>query len=156
MQDAERKKFDRVLVKSLSRWARDTVDSITLVRKLKRYGISLVTMDDNYNSFEDDNEMKLQMYSMFAQQESESASVRVKFGIAEKARNGIFHGTPPYGYDKVKGRLVPNLQHAQTVRLIYRLYLYEGWGWAKIANYLTEHAVPSSRTQTCDNFQRIV
>lgn len=145
MQDAENGKFDVVLVKSLSRWARDTVDSITLVRRLKSYGIRLITVDDNYDSFEDDNEMRLQMYSMFSQQESESASVRVKFGIAEKSRNGIFHGTPPFGYDKVKGKLVLNPQHAETVRLIYRLYLYEGWGWYKIANYLTDQKVPSPR-----------
>ncbi|SDO18609.1 Site-specific DNA recombinase [Paenibacillus sp. yr247] len=145
MQDAEQGKFDVVLVKSLSRLARDTVDSITLVRKLKSYGVVLITVDDNYNSFEDVNEMRLQMYSLFAQQESESASVRVKFGIAEKSRNGVFHGTPPYGYDKVKGKLVPNPQHAETVRLIYRLYLHEGWGWQKIANYLTDKKIPSPR-----------
>ncbi|QSO50154.1 recombinase family protein [Alicyclobacillus curvatus] len=145
MKDAESRKFEVVLVKSLSRWARDTVDSITLVRRLKSYGICLITVDDNYNSFDDVNEMRLQMYSMFAQQESESASVRVKFGIAERSRNGVFHGTPPYGYDKVAGKLVPNPQHAQTVRLIYRLYLYEGWGWQKIANYLTDKKVPSPR-----------
>ncbi|WP_219819075.1 recombinase family protein [Paenibacillus sp. UNC499MF] len=54
MKDAEKGKFDVVLTKSLSRWARDTVDSITLVRRLKSYGICLMTVDDNYNSFQDD------------------------------------------------------------------------------------------------------
>lgn len=146
MKDAEQRKFDAVLVKSLSRWARDTVDSITLVRKLKSYGIVLITVDDNYNSFEDENEMKLTMYSMFAQQESESASKRVSFGIAEKSRKGVFHGTPPYGYDKVNGKLVPNELHAPTVQLIFRLYLKENWGWQKIANYLTDKKVPTPRT----------
>ncbi|MDU4695847.1 MAG: recombinase family protein [Paenibacillus sp.] len=145
MKDAELRKFNAVLVKSLSRWARDTVDSITLVRKLKSYGIVLITIDDNYNSLEDRDEMKLTMYSMFAQQESEAASKRVSFGIAEKSRKGVFHGTPPYGYDKVKGKLVPNPIHAPTVQLIFRLYLQENWGWQKIANYLTDKGIPTPR-----------
>lgn len=145
MRDAEQRKFDAVLVKSLSRLARDTVDSITLVRQLKSYGIVLITVDDNYNSFEDENEMRLTMYSMFAQQESEAASKRVSFGIAEKSRKGVFHGTPPYGYEKVNGMLVPNPIHAPTVQLIFRLYLHENWGWQKIANYLTDKGIPTPR-----------
>jgi DNA invertase Pin-like site-specific DNA recombinase len=145
MRDAALGKFDVVLAKSISRWARDTVDSITLVRQLKSMGIVLITVDDNYNSSEDHNEMKLTMYSMYAQQESEAASQRVKFGIAEKSRKGVFHGTPPYGYDKINGKLVPNPIHAPTVKMIFDLYLHKNWGWQKIANYLTEQGIPTPR-----------
>lgn len=64
---------------------------------------------------------------MFAQQESESASRRIKFGIAESSRKGVFHGTPPFGYNKIKGKLVLN------------------WGFQKIANYLTDQSIPTPR-----------
>lgn len=58
---------------------------------------------------------------------------------------GRFHGTPPYGYDKVKGRLVPNVTHAPTVKLIFDLYLRKGMGMQAIANYLTDKKVPTPR-----------
>jgi site-specific DNA recombinase len=104
-----------------------------------------MSVEDSYDSFVDDGEMKLTLHSMIYQQESENISKNVKFGIAEKSRHGIFHGTPPYGYDKVKGRLVPNVTHAPTVKLIFDLYLSKGMGMQAIANYLTDKKVPTPR-----------
>lgn len=145
IKDAERREFDVVLIKSISRWARDTVDSISLIRKLKNYGIRLMSIEDSYDSFIDDGEMKLTLHSMIYQQESENISKNVSFGIAEKSRNGIFHGTPPYGYDKIKGKLVPNPIHAPTVQFIFDLYLNKGMGQQGIANYLTERGIQTPR-----------
>lgn len=145
MGDASQGEFDVVLIKSISRWARDTVDSISLVRRLKSCGIRLMSVEDSYDSFVDDGEMKLTLHSMIYQQESENISKNVKFGIAEKSRHGIFHGTPPYGYDKVKGKLMSNALHAPTVKLIFDLYLNKGMGMQAIANYLTEKEVPTPR-----------
>jgi DNA invertase Pin-like site-specific DNA recombinase len=145
MDDAHKKKFDIVLIKSISRWARDTVDSITLVRSLKSLGIRLMSIEDCYDSFQDDDEYKLTNLSVFAQMESQRIATRVSFGITEKSRKGVFHGTPPYGYSKENGKLVPNPLHAPTAKLIFDLYLNQGWGTQKIANYLTSQGVPTPR-----------
>ncbi|GEB32186.1 recombinase family protein [Brevibacillus parabrevis] len=146
MRDAEQGGFDVVLIKSISRWARDTVDSLTLVRKLKSFGVTVISAKDGYNSSEDDGELRLTIFSMLAQSQSEDISTNVSFGIVEKSRKGVFHGTPPYGYDKIRGQLVPNPLHAPTVKLIFRLYLEEGWGMQKIANYLNAHNIPTPRS----------
>lgn len=146
MNDAKNKKFDVVLVKSLSRWARDTVDSITLTRTLKSLNINLICIEDNYNAFQDENEMKLTMCSMMAQSESDTISKRSKFGIREKSRKGSLHGGAPYGYDKLNGKLIPNTYTSTIVMQIYDLYLRKGWGMQKIANYLTDNNIPTSRS----------
>lgn len=74
MEDAEQRKFEIVLIKSVSRWARDTVDSITLVRQLMSYGIRVMSVEDNFDSFDDGAEFKLAIYSALAQQESDTIS----------------------------------------------------------------------------------
>lgn len=146
MKDAEQRKFEIVLIKSVSRWARDTVDSILLVRQLMSFGIRVMSVEDNFDSFDDGAEFKLAIYSALAQQESDTISKRVKFGISVKSREGKFHGSlPPYGYEKVKGKLELHPIHSQTVRHIFDLYLREGWGMQKIANYLTAKKFPTPR-----------
>ncbi|WP_164463761.1 recombinase family protein [Niallia circulans] len=145
MKDAEKQMFDVVYVKSISRWARDTVDSLNLIRKLRSLNIRLRSITENYDSFTDQNEFFLTIHSAVAQQESELTSARIKFSTAETARKGKHHGTPPYGYNKVNGRLVPSPLHSITVQEIFKLYLYEGWGVQKIANYLTSNNVPTPR-----------
>ena len=92
MKDAEQRKFEIVLIKSVSRWARDTVDSILLVRQLMSFGIRVMSVEDNFDSFDDGAEFKLAIYSALAQQESDTISKRVKFGISVKSREGKFHG----------------------------------------------------------------
>lgn len=145
MIDAENKRFEVLLIKSLSRFARDVVDGLTLIRALKSYGIKVMTIDENYNSELDKGEMLLMAYFMVAQQESEAASRRIKFGIAEKSRKGIFHGSAPFGYINEKGKLFPHEEYANVVKLIFDLYLDSDWGFQKIANYLTDTKIPTPR-----------
>jgi len=145
MIDAANRLFEVLLIKSLSRFARDVVDGLMLIRALKSYGIKVMTIDENYNSENDKNEMLLMAYFMVAQQESEAASRRIKFGIAEKSRNGIFHGSAPFGYVNEKGKLFPHEEYANVVKLIFDLYLDSNWGFQKIANYLTDTKIPTPR-----------
>jgi site-specific DNA recombinase len=92
------------------------------------------------------DELQLTVISAVNQRQSEDTSYNVSWGIAVKSRNGIFHGTPPFGYDKVKpGKLVPNPVHAPTVQLIFDLYLNKGMGVQAIANYLNEKGILPSR-----------
>jgi len=146
MRDANQGKFDVVLVKSISRWARDTVDSISLVRELKNLRINMRSMNEGYNAFEDQGEFILTLHSAMAQQESDNTSQRIKFSLAETARRGKHHGTPPYGYDKQKGKLTPNPYQSAIVKRIFTMYLKDGWGFQKIANHLNETGIPSPRS----------
>jgi site-specific DNA recombinase len=94
-----------------------------------------------------DDEMILSIISAVNQRQSEDTSYNISWGIAVKSREGIFHGTPPFGYDKVKpGKLVPNPVKAPSVRLIFDLYLNKGMGVQAIANYLNDElgVLPSS------------
>lgn len=142
MRDAERGRFDVVLIKALSRLSRDTADTLNIVRTLNSCNVML------YSSREGEikDELQLTVISAVNQRQSEDTSYNVSWGIAVKSRNGIFHGTPPFGYDKVKpGKLVPNPVHAPTVQLIFDLYLNKGMGVQAIANYLNEKGILPSR-----------
>ncbi|QTV13173.1 recombinase family protein [Bacillus altitudinis] len=145
IKNAENRKFDVVYVKSISRWARDTVDSLNLIRKLRSLNISLRSITENYNSLNDTDEFVLTIHSAVAQRESELSSARIKFWKKENARKGKHHGTVPYEYTKVNGVLFPHPVHSITVKKIFQLYLCEGWGVQKIANYLTEHNILTPR-----------
>lgn len=145
MSDAERGMFDVVLIKALSRLSRDTEDTLKLARTLSSYNVML------YSSREGEikNEFQMTIIAAVNQQQSDDTSYNVSWGIAVKSRNGIFHGTPPFGYDKVKpGKLVPNVVHAPTVQLIFDHYLNKGMGVQAIANYLNDEGVLPSRKNT--------
>ncbi|NKI21478.1 recombinase family protein [Paenibacillus dendritiformis] len=146
MRDAEQKRFDVVLIKTLSRLSRDTADTLNIVRTLNSYDVMLFSSREG----EIKDELQLTVISAVNQRQSEDTSYNVSWGISEKSRNGIFHGTPPYGYDKVKpGKLIPNAIHAPTVQLIFDLYLNKGMGVQAIANYLNDElGVLPSRKNT--------
>ena len=146
MNDAKKGLFDVVLIKALSRLSRDTEDTLKLARTLSSCNVML------YSSREGEirDEFQMTVIAAVNQRQSEDTSYNVSWGISVKSRNGIFHGTPPFGYDKVKpGKLVPNINHASTVQLIFDLYLNKGMGVQAIANYLNDElGVPPSRKNT--------
>ncbi|WP_405168929.1 recombinase family protein [Paenibacillus sp. FSL H3-0286] len=142
MRDAEKGRFDVVLIKALSRLSRDTSDTLNIVRTLNSYNVNL------YSSREGEikDELQLTVISAVNQRQSEDTSYNVSWGISVKSLNGIFHGTPPIGYDKVKpGKLIPNAIHSHTVQLIFDLYLNKGMGVQAIANFLDDKGIPTSR-----------
>ncbi|MCG7317905.1 recombinase family protein [Brevibacillus laterosporus] len=135
IRDAERGLFDVVLIKALSRLSRDTPDTINIVRTLHSHNVEVFSSREGMI----DDEMILSVISAVNHRQSEDTSYNISWGIAVKSREGIFHGTPPFGYDKVKpGKLVPNPVHATTVQLIFDLYLNKGMGVQAIANYLND------------------
>lgn len=142
IRDAEKGLFDVVLIKALSRLSRDTPDTINIVRTLHSHNVEVFSSRESMI----DDEMILSVISAVNQRQSEDTSYNISWGIAVKSREGIFHGTPPFGYDKVKpGKLVPNPVHAPTVQLIFDLYLNKGIGVQAIANFLDEKGILPSR-----------
>jgi DNA invertase Pin-like site-specific DNA recombinase len=137
MQDAENGLFDMVVVKDISRFARNTVDLLQSTRKLKALGIETTFLTANM-SILGNSEFVLTIFGALAQEESANTSKRVKFGKKLNAEKGRVPNIV-YGYDKTVGdyfNLTINTQEAAIIRQIYHWYLEEGYGAARIAKML--------------------
>lgn len=146
MADAEHGLFEMVVVKDISRFARNTVDLLQNVRKLKSLGIETQFLTANMTSM-GNSEFVLTIFGALAQEESANTSKRVKFGKKMNAEKGRVPNIV-YGYDKTIGdyfNLTINQEEAQVVRQIYQWYTKEGYGAAKIANMLNEKGLKTKR-----------
>ena len=133
LRDAEAGMFDLIITREVSRFARNTVDTLQETRKLKKMGVEVYFTEDNIWTFKDDDgELKLTIMATLAQNESKKISQRVKAGQQITFQNGVFYGNGNIlGYDKVGKDMVINEEQAKTVKLIYDLYL-KGYGSKKI------------------------
>lgn len=146
MSDAERGLFDMVVVKDISRFARNTVDLLQNVRKLKSLGIETQFLTANMTSM-GNSEFVLTIFGALAQEESANTSKRVKFGKKMNAEKGRVPNIV-YGYDKSIGdyfNLEINQAEAAVIRQIYEWYTKEGYGAAKISNKLNERGLKTKR-----------
>ena len=146
MRDANQGLFDMVVVKDISRFARNTVDLLQNIRALKALGIETTFLTSNMTVL-GQSEFVLTIFGALAQEESANTSKRVKFGKRMNAEKGRVPNLV-YGYDKTIGdyfNLTINQGEAQIVRQIYEWYLNEGYGAAKIANMLNEKGLKTKR-----------
>ena len=146
MTDAEHGLFDMVVVKDISRFARNTVDLLQNVRKLKSLGIETQFLTANMTSM-GNSEFVLTIFGALAQEESANTSKRVKFGKKMNAEKGRVPNIV-YGYDKTIGdyfNLAINKEESKVVQQIYKWYTEEGYGAAKIANMLNEKGYKTKR-----------
>lgn len=125
LRDAENGKFDLIITREVSRFARNTVDTLQETRKLKKCGVEVYFTEDNIWTFKDDDgELKLTLMATLAQNESKKLSQRIKAGQTITFQNGVFYGTGNIlGYDRVGKEAVINPEQAKTVRLIFDMYL---------------------------------
>lgn len=143
--DAEKHKFDMLLVKDVSRFARNTVDGLGALRTLQDNDIEVVFI--NNMGIAGNNEFLITIYFAIAQQESENTSKRVKFGKRQNMKKGKVPNQV-YGYDKIPGdffHLEKNPQEAAVVQRIFDLYVNMGIGASAIARILNEEGVKSKR-----------
>ena len=155
MEDAERGLFDMVVVKDISRFARNTVDLLQNIRKLKALGIETQFLTANMTSM-GNSEFVLTIFGALAQEESANTSKRVKFGKKINAEKGRVPNIV-FGYDKTKGdyfNLAINPEEAEIVRQIYRWYAEDGFGASKIANRLNARGIKTKRG--CDWSQNAI
>lgn len=119
-------KIDMIFAKSVSRFARNTVDTLSYTRELRSMGIPVLFEEQNINSIYPESEFLITIHGAFAQSESEGISSRVKWGKHQAMRTGkanIQYKTL-LGYEKgPDGEMVVNAEQAETVRKIYELYL---------------------------------
>lgn len=132
MEDAPRGLFDAVIVKDISRLARNTVDLLQSIRTLKHLGINTIFLNSNMESM-GESEFVLTLYAAMAQEESVNLSKRVKFGKLVTAQKGRVPQRV-FGYDHVDNfTLTINPEEANIVRTIFHLYLEEGLGCRTIS-----------------------
>lgn len=146
MNDAKHGLFDMVVVKDISRFARNTVDFLQSIRALKSLGIETVFLTSNQTVL-GNSEFVLTIFGALAQEESANTSKRVKFGKKMNAEKGRVPNIV-YGYDKIKGEyfdLVINDYEANVVRRIYDTYLNSGYGALKIAQLLNNEGIKTKR-----------
>lgn len=144
IDDAKSGKFDLIITKEISRFARNILDSIGYTRELKALGVGVIFLNDNINTLDSDAEMRLAFLSTMAQEESRKTSERVKWGLRRQMEKGVVLGRDMLGYDVRNGNLIINEEGAETVRLIYHKFLDEGKGAHRIAKELREECVKTS------------
>jgi site-specific DNA recombinase len=144
IEDGKNRKFYLILTKEVSRFARNTIDSLFYTRELLRYGVGVYFINDGFHTFEKDSELRLTIMSSLAQEESRKISERVKAGHKTSIKSGVVLGNNNiWGYKKVNGKLEIVEEEAKIVREIFELYA-KGFGFRAIATKLNEKGYKNS------------
>ena len=136
LKDAKEKKFDLIVTREVSRFARNTVDTLQQTRTLKTYGVEVWFTEDNIWTMNDeDGELRLSIMATLAQNESKKISQRVKAGQMISFKNGVLYGNGNIlGYDRVGDKLVCTCGHAMNRRIAHKAndgtlsYIYQCYG----------------------------
>lgn len=140
-------KIDLIITKEISRFARNTLDTLAYTRELRQRGVGVIFLLDNIDTRQQEGELRLTIMSSIAQEESRKTSQRVKWGQTRRMEQGVVFGGSLLGYDVAKGAITVNQEGARIVRRIFHQYLNEGKSAAVIAGELREEEVLSSRGQ---------
>lgn len=138
-RDAKMDMFDFVLTKEISRFSRDTLDSITYAREFLRSGVGILFESDNINTLYSDSELRLTIMASIAQDELRKLSERIRFGAKRSIEQQRVLGNENiYGYNKKQGVLEVNEEQAEMVRELFRLYATGKYGFKSISKILYE------------------
>lgn len=123
IEDGKQGLFDLVITKEVSRFARNTLDSIRFTRELLSSGVAVFFQNDNINTIDEDSELRLTIMSSMAQDESRKISNRVRFGHHQAIKNGTVLGTNNmFGYNKKDGKLTINEEEAEFIKELFEMY----------------------------------
>ena len=137
--DASEDRFDLILTKEISRFARNTLDSIQYTRQLLNCGVGVFFQNDNINTLDEDSELRLSIMSSIAQDELRKLSSRVKFGHQQAIKNNVVLGNNRiFGYRKEDKRLVIDEEQAVMVRELFELYSTDQYSMKQIENLFWE------------------
>ena len=146
ISDCENGKIELIITKEVSRFARNTVDTLCFTRKLTALGIRVIFMNDGIDTSDKDGELRLTIMASIAQEESRKISERDKWGIRRKMENGWVYGfSEMFGYRIHKGEIEIEPSEAEVVKRIFHSYVYEGKGCHTIANELNAAGLLSVR-----------
>jgi len=145
IKDGKNKKFDLIITKEISRFSRNTLDSIKYTQELLHYGIGIYFQSDNINTFLPDAELRLTIMASIAQDEVRKLSERVKFGFKRAIDNGKVLGqNNMMGYDKKNGILTINEKEADIIKKIFEIYVQGNKGLRAIAREFEKEGIVDS------------
>ena len=143
LADCHAGKIDRIVTKSLSRFARNTRDCLVTLRELTKIGVTVLFEKEGIDTARVSDEIMITVMEGLAQEEAASISRNTRWGIRYRMENGTFGiARVPYGYEKIDGQLEIDEEKAETVRQIFSLYL-SGEGAKKIAAHLNDKGILS-------------
>ena len=139
INDAQKGLFDFIITKEISRFSRNTIDSIKYTQDLLRYGVGVLFQSDNINTLMPDSELRLTIMSSIAQEEVRKLAERVKFGFKRSVENGrVLGNSNIWGYKKKDGRLYIDEKEAEIIRLIFNMYAVGQKGIRAISKELSQ------------------
>lgn len=145
LNDCEKGKIDYIIVKSISRFSRNTVESIETVRRLCGMGVYILFEKENIDTGKMEGELLLSILSSLAESESRSISQNETWSIQKRFRNGTYKiAYPPYGYDYIDGEMVVNPEQSEIVKWIFAEVL-SGSSTTQIAKKLNARGIPTKR-----------
>lgn len=152
---ARRHKFDLIVTREVCRFARNTVDTLTVTRELSKIGIEVYFIQDNIWTMDGDGELRLTIMATLAQEESRKISERVRAGQQISREKGVLYGTGNIlGYNRSNGTYVIDPEQAYVVRKIFQLYA-DGWGYKRICAELTRLACKNAHGEVDWKLDRI-
>ena len=147
LDDCRAGRVTLVYTKSISRFARNTVDVLTIVRELKKMNVPVYFENEQLYSFDNEAELAISLYGAIAQGESENKSENIKWSLDKAAQNpdAQLYNRKCYGYSNAEdGSLVINDPEAEVIRQIFQMYL-DGYSIGGIKKYLEEKGILTSR-----------
>ena len=139
VDEAAEDRFDLVITKEISRFARNTLDSIQYTRQLLSHGVGVFFQNDNINTLDEDSELRLSIMSSIAQDELRKLSSRVKFGHQQAIKQNVVLGNSRiFGYRKDQKRLVIDETEAPMVRELFELYSTDKYSMKQLENLFWE------------------
>ena len=145
INDAKQNKFDLIITKEISRFSRNTLDSIKYTRELLNYGVAVLFLNDNINTIYPDSELRLTIMSSMAQDEISRLSERVKFGVAMSIKKGKLLGNNKlYGYNKKNNKLYINKKESLIIKEIFTLYGIYNKSTTYIRDYLNNKGITTN------------
>ena len=146
IEDAAEDKFDLVITKEISRFARNTLDSIQFTRQLLNLGVGVFFQNDNINTLDEDSELRLSIMSSIAQDELRKLSSRVRFGHQQAIKDSVVLGNSRiFGYVKNDGKLIIDEAEAAMVRELFELYATDQYSMKQIENIFWEKGYRNNR-----------
>ncbi len=139
-------KFDLIVTKEVSRFARNTLDSIQYTRQLLANGVAVYFQNDNINTLDEDSEFRLTIMASMAQDESRKISSRVKWGHHQAIKNGVVLGNSNiFGYRKADKRLYIDEKQAPIVKELFELYATGKYSMKNLETYFYNKGIRNTR-----------
>jgi DNA invertase Pin-like site-specific DNA recombinase len=139
---AKAKYIDLILVKSITRFGRNTSETISTVKELKGYGVGVYFLKENIHSLDSTNDFIFNILSSHADEESKNISDNTRWSMTKRMEQGADYTPRMYGFNISKGEFTINEKEAEAVRLIFGLYL-NGTSYQEMINILHKKGIPS-------------